>query len=190
MKNKKMTLRDVAGYSPEEAVWKMMADISVLLQHDAGGSYITPDSVLLDGSTFMLEAATAPQSEFLAPEAAEGSKPSSSQQVWSLGALAFYMVTGHVLFGGHGGRYQRTHPSVQIPVLPKGYQQLTAVLQQCLCQQSEQRVTLQTLHTLSQQGLSTCQQRQRPQQTEVKGEQKRVTTKLEEQWPEAMKAIG
>ena len=106
-----MTIRDIAGFCPEEAIWKMMVDVSSFLQKDETSIFLTPDSVTVDGSTFIVESNHEMSSEFNAPEYQDSQKPDEKQMVWSLGAVAYYMATGHIVFGGHGGSYQKEHSS-------------------------------------------------------------------------------
>lgn len=182
-----MTIRDIAGFCPEEAVWKMMADVSAFMIKESEGCYLNPDSVIIDGEVFMVEAGQGRISEFLAPEHTDTRKPDEKEMVWALGAVAYFMATGHVVFGGHGSSYQKDHPSVSLPVLFKGMEKLTAVLQKCLCYKPERRIGIEELNAFSMKALADCRQQQRMKMN-VEGhhEQKREVYDLAEKWPEEM----
>lgn len=181
-----MTIRDIAGFCPEEAVWKMMADVSGLLVKEDVGCMLTPDSVVIDGYTFMVEDGCEPIKEFMAPEQNAKQKSDANEQIWSLGAVAYYLATGHVVFGGHGGSYQKEHPSVALPILPKGFQDLTPVLQKCLCYAPEMRIKVKELHDLSQKGLASCKQQVRRKSVCASKGTISEIRQSSEKWPEQM----
>ena len=184
--NSKLTLRDIAGLCPEEAIWKMMTDVSAFLLSDNTSCHVTPESVAIDGTTFMIETGQESVDEFFGPEQIASQKPGIKQMVWSLGAVAYYIATGHVVFGGHGGVYQKEHPSVPLPVLQKDYQALTPILQKCLCYNPEERISMKELSLLSQRGLNFCERQQRKKNIAIKEEQKKEVKHIGEKWPEEM----
>ncbi len=192
MENGELTLRDIAGFCPEEAVWKMLADVSRFVQKEGTSCTLTPDTIVIDGDSFMV-----------IPSAnAESTCETTSQKalVWSLGAVAYFTATGHVVFGGHGESYQQEHPSVPLPVLPKDFQALTPVLQKCLCYLPDDRMSMEELMNLSQKGLEACAKRQRTPftssflrpigskrpKTERGGEVSPIGEGMEGAWPEEM----
>lgn len=183
---KRVTIRDIAGFCPEEAVWKMMTDMSEYLLKENNVYVLTPDSIIIDGDTFMLETGHETTNEFIAPEKDNKQNSNASQIVWSLGAVAYYMATGHVIFGGHGSSYQKEHPTVQLPVLPKGFKDLTSILHRCICYNPENRITLKELNNLLSKGLTSCRRRNR-EQIEVPQENKeKIKQNIGEKWPEEM----
>lgn len=184
--NERVTTRDIAGFCPEEAVWKMLVDISGFLLREKVNCVLTPDSIVIDGNTFMIEAGHEIIDEFLSPEQTDMSKTDLPQMVWALGALAFYLATGHVLFGGHGGHYQKEHPSVALPVLPKGFQAMTPMVQRCLCFVPEERITMKELNSLSQKGLTECGQLQRRRTMQLTKTPFKGVQHSSEKWPEQM----
>ncbi len=183
-----MMIRDIAGFCPEEAIWKMIVDVSGCLLNDSALNGISPDSVMVDGDSFMVSSTQVIGGEFLAPEQSEGLQSDEKGNVWSLGALAYYESTGHVIFGGHGGRYQKAHPSVSLPALPKGLQSLTPVLQKCLCFDSNERIGLKDLNDLARKGLEECGKQGRKKVKSVKKEEKKENDVkyTGEKWPEEM----
>ena len=184
--SEKITIRDIAGFCPENAIWKMMANVCDFLMKDGHGYVLNPDSLIVDVDTFVVEDRPCPESEFLAPEQDEGQSPSSEQMVWAIGATAYFMATGHIVFGGHGGRYQREHPTVPLPVMPKALQNLTPVLHKCLDYSPKSRVGLEELNTLAKNGWAFCSKRQR-EKGKAGGEASICKERhQEEKWPEKM----
>ena len=182
----KITIRDIAGFCPEEAIWKMMADVSGLLIKANDGNVLTPESILIDGNSFMIEEGHEIMQEFIAPECIAGGNHGMNQIVWSLGAVAYYMATGHVIFGGHGSRYQKEHSSVSLPVLPKGLQTLTSVIQRCLAYSPDDRIGLKELNEISSQGVLSCEMQQREKSVSTTEEKKTKVKYSGEKWPEEM----
>lgn len=181
-----MTIRDIAGFCPEEAIWKMMSDISTYMLQEQTGCYLTPDAVVVDGYSFLVDMGQCAIREFLAPEQNDGNKLESSQMVWALGAVAYYMATGHVVFGGHGGEYQKEHPAVALPVLPKDFQSLTPVLQKCLICDPDERISLRDLEQLSIDGLHSCDKQRLKQSASLEKKQVVKYKNTDERWPEKM----
>lgn len=181
-------LPDIVGFCPEEAVWKMLADISTLLLKDNTACWLSPDAIAIEGDMFIIEKKPMADAAFLPPEEDNSQQPTTAQKVWMLGAIAYYMATGHIIFGGHGGSYQKAHPQVALPTMPKAFQSLTPVVQQCLCHRPSARISMEQLSTLSRKGLSVCSQRSR---SEWHGNEPSCKTKNREKttgdkWPEEM----
>ena len=184
-KETKIYLHDIAGFCPEEAIWKMLADVSSFMLQEPANRVLSPDSIVVDGDVFLLAAET---------PSPEGKRPETddiwgNDLVWSLGATAFFAATGHVLFGGHGYRYQREHPQVVLPSMPKAYQALTPLVQRCLCAEPSERISLKQLCAEARRGHVTCAQQQR-----TKAAVRRVAntqhSTAKERWPEEMEEIG
>ena len=184
--NEKLTIQDIAGFCPEEAVWKMMADVSTFLIKDKKGGFLTPYSIEVDGNTFIVETCNEAVGEYLAPEQDTSQMLDARQMVWTLGSIAYYMATGHVVFGGHGSNYQKDHPSAPLPVLPKGLQELTPILQKCLCHAPHERISMQDLNDISLHGLKSCEERQRKLAKATIDERKEISQDTGDKWPEEM----
>ena len=185
MKNDRMTIRDIAGFCPEEAVWKMITDVCTFLLKENSAYIINPDSIFVDGNLFLIEKGTDSKSEFLAPEQEDNPKEDFAQCVWQIGSIAYYMATGHVVFGGRGGTYQREHPHVALPVMPKSFQALTLVIQSCLSYHPAERICLEKLKEKAEKGLAACLQSQRETHTQTSMPVKKEN-KQKEKWPEEM----
>jgi hypothetical protein len=180
-----MTIRDIAGFCPEEAIWKMIVDVSECLLNDGVGNTLSPDSVIVDGNSFMVIRIQDIENEFHAPEHKDGQLSDEKEEVWSLGAIAYYASTGHIVFGGHGGKYQKEHPLVPLPALPKGLQCLTPLLQKCLCYASNERIGLNDLNDLAREGLKECAKQRRNKNMSAKKKENGVNY-TGEKWPEEM----
>lgn len=184
-----MTIRDIAGFCPEKAIWKMMADVSSYLTNEDVVYYFSPDSITIDGEMFMVENGACMQNEFVAPECIEGGKTGTKQMVWSLGSVAYFAATGHIIFGGHGSIYQKDNPSVPLPVLPKNYQALTAVLHKCICYNPDKRISMAEVNDLAQQGLASCEKHKREKREVEEKEIESIKKSIGEKWPEDMVEI-
>lgn len=191
--NNKIELRNIAGFCPEEAIWKMVVDICVQIEKDAttASVVLSPTSIVVDGETFLLEDENSGTEGFLAPEHVETQKQSEAGTVWAIGAAIYYASSGRLLFGGKGGQYQTQHPSVALPSLQKSHESLTSVMQQCLCTNPADRITLKELETMASQGLAKC----RCQKGWITNPTKRTSRHTEnnknetttiEEWPEEM----
>lgn len=180
-----MNIRDIAGFCPEEAVWKMMTDVSSFLLKERVPYLLTPDTIVVDGNIFIVETGHEVLNEFLAPEY-NANNIDMPQMVWALGAVAYYVATGHVFFGGHGGIYQREHPSVYLPVLPKSMQSLNPVVQRCLCYEVEKRIVMEELCELCRSGWNVCVKNQRASSGIIIDEHHKNVEYTGQKWPEEM----
>lgn len=184
--NDKIRLRDIAGFCPEEAIWKMMADLSTSMEDGKMAFPPNPDNILVDSDTFLPDINVGGEEVFLAPEQ-EGQKTTTEQGVWALGATAYFMATGHVLFGGYGGKYQLLHPHVALPNMPKAFQALTPVLHRCIASNPSERIGIKELATLAQKGLDACRLRKRT--AKKKNPLTETETGHHDGWPEEMTEI-
>ena len=183
MSEKKMTLKSIAGYCIEEALWKFVIDITVEIQEKKfvlGG--IDPDMVVIENEDFHILPKENVIPSFCAPEG----KSSEAAMVWSLGALLCYASSGHLIFGGSGGLYQSKHPDVKLPSLQKKHNSLTPLMQRCLVFSPEKRISMDELVIEARKGLELCKKRVRSK-SDVKYEKKTlVKSSLDERWPEEM----
>ena len=179
-----MKISSIAGFCPEEAIWKFLADLSRQLQ--SRPCRLSPEGVVVDGDHFLPlfdDGLSLPA--FDAPDWHDGQPVTEAQAVWTLGALAVYLSTGHVLFGGRGGIYQRDHAGVPVPALPKAHRSLTPVVWRCLCADPSERITLKELETVAVEGLAACSRR--PRQKVVRPSAvKSFSEPSADGWPEAM----
>lgn len=183
MSDRSLTLKSIAGYCIEEALWKLTIDIALELQEkkcDMGG--IDPDMIVIDNDEFHLVVKDNVMPEFCAPEGIA----SETATVWSLGALLCYASSGHLIFGGSGSLYQSKHPDAKLPALQKRHSSLTPLVQRCLVFSPEKRISLDKLVIEARKGLELCKKRVRSK-SNVKVEKKKPSiTDIDERWPEEM----
>lgn len=184
--SKRITLKDIAGYCPEEAIWKMIADLGQSVK-DAGHCPMSPDEVIVDGVSFLTDDHGGLQEQYLAPECNDGTPCGQRQQIWTLGALIYYASSGRTLFGGHGGAYQRRHPNVLLPSLRKSHSSLSVLMQQCLQHDMSSRIGIDKLLDEARKGLENCRKTKRGHN---KGIEELVpssaTKQRKDHWPEEM----
>lgn len=184
--SKKLTIHDIAGFCPEEAIWKMLKDVSTFLIKDDNSCFLSPNSIVIDGKSFIVDSCTEIINDYLAPEQNVNQIPNSEQMVWSIGSVAFYMATGHNIFGGFGSSYQKEHPTVALPVLPKGLQELNFVLHKCLCYAPDERLSIIELNHASIRGLDSCEKRKSKLIEVAKDNPPREFLSIDDKWPEEM----
>ena len=167
-----LTIRDIAGFCPETAVWKMLIDVSGILIKEDQGYQISADTIVVDGDAFFVT----------------GEKNNSNMldMVWELGAIAYYTATGHIVFGGHGGEYQQAHPHVTLPMLPKSFMTLTPIIHRCLCYDKSCRINMEDLSRMAEEGLTACLHRKREKSQKTDKPYEKNSKQLEK-WPEEMK---
>lgn len=185
MNEVKLTLKSIAGYCFEEALWKFLVDIaSEILEKKSVLEGIDPDMVVIENEDFHLEGTNNAIQTFCAPE----KETSETAMVWSLGALLCYASSGHLIFGGSGSLYQKKHPCIRLPVLQKKHSSLTPLVQRCLAYSPEKRIRMCELVIESRKGLELCKKRVRcKSNVAVKPEPERPTTSsIDERWPEEM----
>jgi serine/threonine protein kinase len=183
MSDRSLTLKSIAGYCIEEALWKFVIDIVAEIQEKKyvlGG--IDPDMVVIENEDFHILPKENVIPSFFAPEG----KSSEAAMVWSLGALLCYASSGHLIFGGSGSLYQSKHPDVKLPALQKRHSSLTPLVQRCLVFSPEKRISMDELVIEAKKGLELCKKRVRSK-TDVKVEEEHpMVSNLDERWPEEM----
>ena len=160
MKMSDITIQSIAGYCNEKALWKLLVNLSTEMLQDNSKDWkvLMPGMVTVDGEDFRMENETCQNAttEFYPPEGIENYGESGF--VWSLGALVCYASSGHYVFGGRGGAYQRSHPKVKLPTLKKEHSTLSTIVKRCLCYSPSQRISLKELHTIAVKGLDSNEQ--------------------------------
>ena len=183
MSEGRLTLKSIAGYCVEEALWKLAIDIASDLQEkkrELAG--IAPDMVIIDNDEFHLVVKDAAMPEFCAPEGIA----SKAATVCSIGALLCYASSGHLIFGGSGSLYQRKHPAVKLPALQKKHSSLTSLVQRCLIYSPENRISLNDLVIEAQVGLELCKKRGRCKSNVKDEKMQPPKSSIDERWPEEM----
>lgn len=183
MSDGSLTLKSIAGYCIEEALWKCVIDITAEIQEKKfvlGG--IDPDMVAIENDDFYILPKDDVMPSFCAPEG----KSSEAAMVWSLGALLCYASSGHLIFGGSGSLYQSKHPTVKLPVLQKKHSSLTPLVHRCLTFSPEKRICLDELVIEARKGLELCKKRVRSKSDVKVEEMHPMVSNLDERWPEEM----
>ena len=182
----KTTIRSIAGYSNEQALWTLLADMTATTAGQSGQWIVpSPETVIVDGDHFLLDATHEPTAEFFPPE---GISPFEEQGfVWSLGALVCYASSGHYVFGGHGGTYQKRHPKTALPTLRKEHSALTAVVKRCLCYTPAQRISVCELHDIAVDSLTRNTQKSRVKRIVPTGAESSQSAYADDVWPETMR---
>ena len=183
-----MTIHSIAGYCSEKTLWKLLVDMSsdILDETSKTRKVIIPEMVIVDGEDFRLteEAPQGLSTEFYPPEGIGVS--GSEGLVWSLAALVCYASSGHYVFGGRGGFYQRTHPKVELPTLKKEHSGLAALVKRCLCYLPSQRICVSELHAAAVKGFESNVQRSRVKRKNELSETKAFSEAMDDEWPDKM----
>ncbi len=186
MQETKLTLTGIAGFCPEPAVWQLVADLCDIVQAHRSGAYLAPENIIADHYSFRVDDTGVEAQEFQAPETAATGQVTDAQCVWSMGALIYYCTLGRVVFGGHGSAYQRQHPDVALPVLPKTHRALTPVLHRCLCTDPAQRIGLQELRALAHEKLGQLSTDRPRREPAPQHNDKKQPSCHQKSWPEEM----
>ena len=184
-----MTVHSIAGYCSEKALWKLLVDLITDAHSNESGSWrvLTPDHVIVDGEGFCIDSniSSKPLTEFIPPEGIENYGELGF--IWSLGALICYASSGHYIFGGRGGAYQRNKPKVELPALRKEHSNLDVIIKRCLCYSPLQRITLNELFELANKGLESNNQKTRAKQSkDSRKASDSLSLSTNELWPEKM----
>ncbi len=183
-----MTIHAIAGFCNERTLWKLLVDLSSALLDESSKARkaITPEMVMIDGEDFLLidEVPKHPSVEFYPPEGIENA--GIEGLVWSLGAIVSYVSSGHFVFGGRGGSYQRSHPKVALPTLKKDHEALTALVKKCLCCSPSQRISLGELHATALRGLEANAQKKRSKCASGLNEGTGTSETTDDIWPDTM----
>ena len=184
----KNTIHSIAGYCSEKALWKLLVDLirGALSNESESWKVFTPDHVIVDGEEFCVDSNISSEllTEFIPPEGLESY--GESGYIWSLGALICYASSGHYVFGGRGGAYQRNKPKVELPALRKEHSNLDALVKRCLCYSPSQRIRLNELLELANKGLESNNQKTRVRQSKESGKANIPSLTKNESWPEKM----
>ena len=183
-----MTIHSIAGFCHEKALWKLLVDLSSILLNETSNVWkvVTPEMVIIDGEDFGLinENSQNQSTEFYPPEGIENS--TSEGLVWSLAALVCYASSGHYVFGGRGGSYQRSHPKVELPTLRKEHSSLAALVKRGLCYTPSQRINLDEFHAMAVRGLESKAEMSRVKRVNESSEVTSSIDTMDDTWPDIM----
>lgn len=185
---KEITLNDIAGYATERMVWQMMLNLSD--SHAFGRlKGITSHQVAIFGQEFLLRetktADTGNRAAFSAPETFHIRKedPTEASGIWTIGALAFFAITGTNVFEGKGGETQTDKTG--IPRLSSAHagQELSALIHRCLSYLPQDRPTKEEIR---QQARAALTEPAVPRKRLTSQAGKSYTKSLIKFWPEEM----
>ena len=183
-----MNIHSIAGFCNERALWKLLVDLSSKLLNEPSNArkVVTPEIVIIDGEDFRLisENSQNQSTEFYPPEGIENY--GSEGLVWSLAALVCYASSGHYVFGGRGGSYQRSHPKVELPTLKKEHSGLAALVKRGLCYTPSQRISLDELHAMAVRGLESNAETSRVKRMNESSEVTSSIDTMDDTWPDIM----
>jgi serine/threonine protein kinase len=116
-----VTAGQLAGLCPERAVWRFFAD----MVKGGAPAPLDPDCVRMDPSGHFRQEGKGKDPRFLAPSSSDGA-------IWSLGAIAYYLLMGTPVFGGRGHDLQKA--STVIPSIPprRCSRELDGLIRRCL----------------------------------------------------------
>ena len=184
----KNTIYSIAGYCSEKALWQLLVNLITDALNNESKSWrvLTPDHVIVDGEDFYVDdnITSEPLTEFIPPEGMENYGELGF--IWSLGALVCYASSGHYIFGGRGGAYQRNKPKIKLPALRKEHSNLDALVKRCLCYSPSQRIALNELLELANKGLKSNNQKTRVKQSKDSSKANMPSLTINESWPEKM----
>lgn len=185
---KEITLNDIAGYATERMVWQMMLNLSDCC--DSGKLYgITPNMVVIIENDFQLRDKVSDAGNgkaFAAPETFNVSKEcrqSEMSAIWTMGALAFFAVTGMDVFEGKGGETQAE--STEIPRLSSAHasHELSTLVYRCLSYSPQDRPAKEEIQQQAQVALAKPVM---PRKRLTSRAGKSYTSSLIKFWPEEM----
>ena len=182
---KELTLKDIAGYATERMVWQLMLYLSDGCNQ--GKLYdISPDRIIIQGKDFLLNnnGAAPAGKAFAAPESfSHKTVLQEVSDVWTMGALAFYAITGTDVFEGKGGETQDR--DTEVPRLSSAHasQDLSTLVRRCLNYTPGERPARDEIRQMAQEKLAV---RTLPSKKLLGKVGKGYTSSLIKFWPEEM----
>lgn len=183
-----ITLNDIAGYATEKVVWQLILKLSVYCSQ-GGLSGIAPNDIIVEGSSFILndykDQARATSLRFSAPESFQDVSKGKAvtSDIWTLGALAFYAITGMDVFEGKGGATQTC--TTGIPRIGSAYasEQLGTLIRQCLSYSPADRPSIEFIARVAKEAL---EKPVAPRKRLANHKGRGYVTSLVKFWPEEM----
>lgn len=182
---KKIVLDHIAGYATERTVWQLIQFISERWKEDEG-IIIQPDMIVVGDAEFYAGRRMENNKKsvaYLAPECKgnDGGNVSEKAEVWSVGALAFYMLMGKEIFDGKGGSTQ--YKNTQIPRISSSHcsDSLSGIIYRCLNYEPTERPTMSELKETA---TRLLQRRYAPTKRLVNRQGKSFMASIVKFWPE------
>lgn len=179
-----ISLKDIAGFTTERATWQLILDLSEYCRHGSLKD-IGPETIVVNGSCYCVtdKAAKEATMPFSAPETTTGKNNAEASEVWTIGALAFYAITGVHVFEGKGGLTQT--PATRVPRISSVHacRDLSALIHSCLNHSPEQRPSMDKIRDTARKSLSV---QPIPRKRLANHTGKKYTNSLTKFWPEEM----
>lgn len=184
-----ITIKDIAGYATERTVWQMLYSLSGESEHGLM-KHTTHDSITVEGHVFRQNSKgqTSEPSVFAAPETFNNKTEvyADATDVWSIGAMAFYAITGVDVFEGKGGKTQTEATIVPRISLSRVSYQLSQLIHQCLSFSPAERPSKATI---KKEALAFLSEPSVPHKKLTNQSGKGYATSLIKFWPEEMTAV-
>ena len=183
-----ITLSQIAGYATERAVWRLLLDLSDYCS-DGELCGVTANDIIVSDSSFSLDK----HRDSIDNKAGNFSSPESFYDVsiakneasciWTLGALAFYAITGMDVLEGKGGCTQ--NKDTNIPRISSAYatEQLSALIRQCLSYSPSERPSRNTILLAAKDALEKPAS---PRKRLITNNGRSYCTSIVKFWPEEM----
>ena len=177
-----MTIKDIAGYATERMAWQLILDLS----NQESLHAVSSEGISIDANHFVLNDKLVTASKvFAAPETFTDKKgtPSEASDIWTIGALVFYAITGTDVFEGKGGETQ-THET-EVPRIGSAHasHELSALIRRCLHYSPIERPTMEEIRRQAQEALARPSTPRKRLTSQVG---KNYTASLVKFWPEEM----
>lgn len=188
---KDIRLSHIAGYVTEKAVWQLLQDLSGYCRNGELCG-VTVSDVVVSGSVFSIDKHSAPSDKaagsFSAPESFQDATNAKAESscIWTLGALAFYAITGIDVFEGKGGATQTQ--STNVPRIGSAYasEQLSALIRQCLSYSPSDRPSSEHIVRVAKEAIEKPAS---PRKRLVSKNGRSYITSIVKFWPEEMVPI-
>ena len=184
--NKDISLNDIAGYATERTVWQMIRSLSTCPTGTLNGS--SPHKIIIVGNGFILKEGAKDEMAFAAPERFGRGNEAKPEQadIWALGALAFYAITGTNVFEGKGGSTQTEETEVPRISSTHASKELSSLIRQCLSYSPKDRPQKEDMRKIAQNVLAAPAV---PHKKLTSQAGKTYTNSLIKFWPEEMVAF-
>ena len=189
MTNDELTLKDIAGLATEKTVWQLLLNLSADFNKCVPNG-IAPDCIAIGEKEFLLKdnCSAKDAMAFAAPEAMgnQSGTISEASYIWTIGALAFYAITGTYIFEGKGGETQTK--DTEVPRLSSAHAsyELSEMIRRCLNYSPMDRPKMGEIHRLATIALATPSV---PQKRLTSQTGKSYAKSLIKFWPEEMVPI-
>ena len=185
---KDIRLSHIAGYVTEKAVWQLLQDLSGYCRNGELCG-VTASEIVVSGSVFSIDKHSVPSNQaagrFSAPESFQDATNAKAESscIWTLGALAFYAITGIDVFEGKGGATQTQ--STNVPRIGSAYasEQLSALIRQCLSYSPSDRPSSDDIVRVAKEAIEKPAS---PRKRLVSNNGRSYITSIVKFWPEEM----